>query len=762
MVATSVGRDRLRRGLWWAGVLGCTLFGLMTWPACAMCQEEPPSRVTRANYELAGRFTANGMRSMVADATVRPVWIDQGRRFWYPLRVGTVIKFFMVDVEDKSKSEIVVDLNAVGPNLVEFSIEGRDYHLDTVSGEVTQLDPQRGLYRDFETPSPDRKHAAYSKDHNLVVRSLDSGSGEIQVTRDGERYYSFAEPSDYFFTDEHLRTDDSARAAEVFWAPDSKKLVATRLDVRHLRDFWVTNSLATPIPALTTFKQRFPGDRPPAQEVWIYSLAGDSLLQIRADKWSPSIYEDIVWSRDSRHLYMVRKSPDQLEADLLEVDAATGRFRVLLTESFGGLVLTEPVVELGEGEGFLWWSRKDGYGHYYHYDPDGNPGEQVTSGAFNVADLVGIDRSEGVLYLSANGRERRRNPYYEHFYSVKLSSGELRLLTHEDAHHQVYLAPGNAHFVDNYSRVDQAHKAVLRAIDGAFLMEVEATDISRLVDAGWRAPEVIRVKAADGRTDLWGVIWKPYDFDPDRRYPIISFVYPGPQDELVPLTFLEALCNNAHLAQYGFIVVHAGNRGGSYKRSLEYSEYYRGNLRDYPLADNKAVIEALAAQHDWIDGERVGIWGGSSGAYAALAGMLTYPDFYRVCVARSGPHDPAIYHAWWSDQFQGMTRSRSASGAVEWLTDVAEGNLELARNLKGHLLLIHSEMDTNVHPAHSARMARALMGANKRFDYLVVPGAGHGWGQNWAYVQRVIWTYFVCHLMGDTRWDVDVFEDFQD
>jgi dipeptidyl aminopeptidase/acylaminoacyl peptidase len=293
-------------------------------------------------------------------------------------------------------------------------------------------------------------------------------------------------------------------------------------------------------------------------------------------------------------------------------------------------------------------------------------------------------------------------------------------------------------------------------------MELEIADMTRLLDAGWKAPEVVKVEAADGETDLWGVLWKPYDFDPDRRYPIVSFIYPGPQDELVPLTFQDALDNNAHLAQFGFIVVQVGTRGGSYKRSLEYSEYCRGNLRDYPIEDNRAAIEELGRRHAWIDMDRVGIWGGSSGAFAAVTATLTYPDFYKVCVARSGPHDPAIYHAWWSDRFQGMSRVPSDEDMIRWVSDRAGSNLELARNLKGRLLLIHSEMDQNVHPAHSARMARALMAANKRFDYFVVPGAGHSWGPDWAYVQRLIWTYFVHNLMGDTRWDVDIFEDFDD
>ncbi len=726
----------------------------------ARSQDQGPAGVTRANYDLASRFTASGLWSMFRDTTVRPVWLEKGRRFWYPLRMGTVIKFFMVDVDKRSRVEVVVDLKPVGSSLVEFTLEGREYQLDTVTQQVTRLDPKRGLYQVWETPSPDRKLAAYAKNHNLVIRDLAGPGGEHRITRDGERFFSFAEPSDYFFTDEVQRTDDSARAAEVFWAPDSRKLVATRLDVRHYRDVGVINSLGDPAPETTIFKQRFPGQAPPRQEIWIYDVDTDSLMEIAADKWSPSVYEDIVWGKDSQSLYMVRKSPDHLEGELLKVDSATGEVTVLIAEAINALVLTKPVLELADGEGLLWWSRRDGYGHYYLCDTDGNVKQQVTAGRFNVADVLGVAGEERLLFFMANGGEKRRNPYYEHFYSVRLDGRNLRLLTYEDAHHEVYLSPSHDCFVDNYSRVDEPPRSVLRDVAGDLIMELEAADISRLRDAGWKPPEVATVKAADGKTDLWGVIWKPYDFDPDRKYPIISFVYPGPQDELVPLTFQGALDNDAHLAQYGFIVVHFGNRGGSYKRSLEYSEYYRGNLRDYPVEDNRAVIEQLGRRHAWIDMDRVGIWGGSSGAYAAVTGMLTFPDFYKVCVARSGPHDPAIYHAWWSDQFQGMSRSTSEDGSTLWITDRARSNLELAGNLRGRLLLIHSEMDQNVHPAHSARLAQALMAANKRFDYFVVPGAGHGWGPNWAYVQRMIWTYFIHNLMGDPRWDVDIFDDF--
>jgi dipeptidyl-peptidase-4 len=755
-------RLSLRHSLRQSLIIMTLLALLLSFPGSLAQGGDQSKKVTRANYELASRFTADRLRSMFSDITVRPVWIDGGERFWYAIRKGTVFKFFMVGVKERSKSEVAVDLDLVGPSLVEFTIAGRMYRFDTVTQQLSRIYPDRPRYETWETPSPDGKLVAYARNHNLVVKEAGNPGEEKQVTLDGQPFYSFAESSDPFYAGEADRIGDSLRAAQVLWAPDSRKLVIIRKDVRHFSDNFVTNSLGSPAPELITYKQRFPGGEMPGTEVWIYDSLTDSLLEIEADKWSPSVYEHIVWARDSNCLYMVRKSPDHLKGELLKVGAATGAVDVLITEDMDALVLTRPVVLLPENAGFLWWSRRDGYGHYYLYDSAGSLRHQVTSGEFNAAQALAVDKERRLLFFMANGRERRRNPYYEHLYSVDLSGRNIRLLTYEDSHHEVYISPSHDHFVDNFSRVDEPPRAVLRDIEGGLLIELEAADVSRLVEADWKEPEVVKVKAADGKTDLWGVMWKPYDFDPGRKYPIISFVYAGPQDELVPLTFMSALDNNAHLAQYGFIVVQAGNRGGSYKRSLEYSEYYRGNLRDYPVADNKAVIEELARRYEWIDIERVGIWGGSSGAYAALTGMLTYPEFYKVCVARSGPHDPNIYHAWWSDQFQGMERAVSQDGAVGWLTEVAKGNLELAGDLKGRLLLVHSELDSNVHPAHSARMAKALMAANKRFDYFIVPGAGHGWGQNWAYVQRMMWTYFVHYLMGDARWSVDIFEDFDD
>jgi dipeptidyl aminopeptidase/acylaminoacyl peptidase len=405
----------------------------------------------------------------------------------------------------------------------------------------------------------------------------------------------------------------------------------------------------------------------------------------------------------------------------------------------------------------LWWSRRSGFGHLYLYDGSGQLLRQVTEGRFNVSRVVHVSEAPCVIYFLANGREEERNPYFEHLYRIGCDGEGLRLLTPENADHSVSLSPDGQFFVDNYSRPEHPTVSVLRNAMGERVLVLEGGTTDALEDAGWRPPLMFSEKAADGETDLWGVMWTPYDLDSTRHYPLVVYAYPGPQNEALPLTFM-ADPNSEHLAQYGFVVLAFGNRGGSQLRSVEYAEFGRGDMRDYALADKRYVVERLAERFPFIDLDRVGIWGGSSGGYLAAAAILTYPDFFKVAVARAGQHDPSSFDRWWNDWFQGMRRSDPPEGDEPWQSRPAPSNLELADRLQGHLLLIHGESDVVVHPSQSARLADALMSAGKRFDYWVVPGGPHGWSRHWRYMQQMIWSYFVRHLMGDERWSVDMFD----
>jgi dipeptidyl aminopeptidase/acylaminoacyl peptidase len=372
----------------------------------------------------------------------------------------------------------------------------------------------------------------------------------------------------------------------------------------------------------------------------------------------------------------------------------------------------------------------------------------VTQGAFNVDEVMAVDEAEGLMYFQANGREAGRNVYYRHAYRTGLDGRGLHLLTPEDAEHRCVLSPSRRYLIDTYSRVDLEPRSLLRTARGDLVLKLEISDISCLTAAGWRAPEVFKAKSADGVTDQWGVIYKPFDFDANRKYPIVTRVYPGRQQEGVPREFWPVTAEMS-LAQLGCVVVQFGNRGGTFERGAKYRSHGRDEFRDYGLADKKAVIEELARRHPWIDDKRVGIFGGSSGGFMTVSAMLTYPDFFQVGVAMTAPNDPSIYFNMWAERYGGVKRVDNEDGSVSWDCQV-EGNLELADRLRGRLLLVYGEQDQLVHPAQLYRMAQAFVTAGKRFDMFVVPGAGHDLG-DWEYPYGLVWDYFAEHLIGAKR-----------
>ncbi|MFM7150888.1 MAG: prolyl oligopeptidase family serine peptidase, partial [Gemmataceae bacterium] len=379
--------------------------------------------------------------------------------------------------------------------------------------------------------------------------------------------------------------------------------------------------------------------------------------------------------------------------------------------------------------------------------------------------IVEVDPKTLTLYFLGNGRESGENVYFQHLYSVKLDGSELRLLDPGSANHQSQLSPSHQFVVDNASRVDQAPESVLRDASGNKIMDLEKTDLARLKEFGWQLPETFIIKAQDGTTDLFGNLWKPFDFDPKKKYPIIANVYPGPQQEGVTHTF-SAYSSNMQLAQLGFIVVQVGHRGGAPTRSKAYGSFGYFNLRDYALADKKAAIEQLAARFPWIDVERVGIYGHSGGGFLSAAALLQKPynQFFKVAVASAGNHDNNIYNNFWSERYHGLKEVPAGSAAkpednnspaappVPTRFEIkVPTNAELAANLKGRLLLVHGELDNNVHPANTLRLVDALIKANKRFDMLILPGKRHSFGDYSTYFRQRMWEYFAEHLMDDRR-----------
>jgi dipeptidyl aminopeptidase/acylaminoacyl peptidase len=461
-------------------------------------------------------------------------------------------------------------------------------------------------------------------------------------------------------------------------------------------------------------------------------------------------------SASSDKLYFTRLSRDMKRLDVCVADAATGEVHPVVEERLNTYIESRPLRLINNGQDLLFWSERDGWGHYYVYDTNtGAVKNRISEGEFVSMSVDGWDDKTRTLYITAVGREKGEDPYYPHLYRVGYDGSGLKLLNGGNASHAVTIADNARYFIDNASRVDMAPESALVDSLGNVVTKLETPDLSALKEAGFRFPEPFAVKADDGVTDLYGVMFKPFDFDENKKYPIIAYVYPGPQTESVTKTF-NPRSNSMSLAQFGFIVIEVGNRGGNPQRSKWYHNFGYGNLRDYGLADKKTAIEQLAARHPYVDVNRVGIWGHSGGGFMSAAAMLVYPDFFKVAWSESGNHENNIYNNTWSEKNHGI-KEVEKDGKVTFEFSI-EKNSDLAKNLKGHLMLVTGDIDNNVHPANTYRLADALIKANKRFDFLLLPGQRHGYTTFGPYVNQRRAEYFCRYLLGKTQEDADIVE----
>lgn len=687
------------------------------------------------------------------------------------------------------------------------------FEYEIATGKLTLLTefkpPQKPRWASV---SPDEKTIIFARGHNLFMMDADNYAKaqakeddttivETQVTTDGEEDYNFdrrlldEEKRNYRFSDKNKTP--RVPAITVYWSKDSKKFAVQRNDQRKVGKLWVINSLASPRPTLETFPYGMPGEaNQPQAEIEVFEPASKGRVKIKTDSFKDqqlAVYTSPVTNLErerarqfqidrgeqdqqqqlqqgppqgpqveakwlgetSDKLYFNRTSRDLKKIDVCVADTATGEVKTLIEERSNTYVELKPLRLLSTGE-MLHWSERDGWGHYYLFDANGTMKTQLTSGEFVSSDIEGVDEKTRTVYFSATGHEAGEDPYYAHVYSVSLNGGAIKLLDPGNATHNVTMADSTKYFVDNSSRINTAPAADLNDVLGTCILTLESTDMSALVEAGFKYPEPFKVKADDGITDLYGVMYKPFDFDPAKKYPIIAFVYPGPQTESVTKSFTSRN-DRITLAQFGFIVIEVGNRGGNPQRSKWYHTYGYGNLRDYGLADKKAAIEQLSRRNAFIDIDRVGIYGHSGGGFMSTAAMLVFPDFFKVAVSSSGNHENNIYNRWWSEKHHGVKEVTDKEGNVKFEYNI-EKNSELAKNLKGHLMLATGDIDNNVHPANTLRMADALIKANKRFDFVILPGKRHGYADATNYFFWVRADYFCKHLLGDMSDSIDMVE----
>jgi len=518
-----------------------------------------------------------------------------------------------------------------------------------------------------------------------------------------------------------------------------------------------------------------PGEKEaPQAELWVFDMvqkegkqidvsafADQSINICRANLSNKERIKDFVprkWlSEASDKIYFTRTSRDLHKIDVCVADAESGEVKTLVEERLNTYVeIQNPYLINNENE-FIHWSERDGWAHFYLYDGAGNLKKQITSGPWHCNRILKVDEKNRVMYFTANAREKNENPYYEHLYKVNLDGSGLTLLDKGNFNHDVEMSDSYRYFVDNFSRVNTTPATEIRDNQGKLVMQLETADLSNLFAAGYKFPETFKAKAADGITDIYGVMYKPFDFDSTKLYPVLEYVYPGPQTEAVNASFSSRMDRTDRFAQLGFVIITLGNRGGHPNRSKWYHNYGYNDLRDYGLADKKYVLEQLADQHKYIDIEKVGISGHSGGGFMSTAALLQYPDFYKVAVSSAGNHENNIYNRWWSEKHHGVKEEIDDEGESKFIYDI-EKNSELAKNLKGELLLVTGDMDNNVHPGNTIRMANALMKAKKRFDLFLMPGQRHGFG---AYTEYFFWLkadYFCKHLIGDYSISTDIFE----
>ncbi len=649
-----------------------------------------------------------------------------------------------------------------------YEIAGKKLTYDTAD--------KKEKYPDWANVSPDGLTGVYMKNSNLFYMDTlnlrkaaedpkDSTLVEHRITSDG--YKDFCYGINNYSGNTETDTTKRVFPSELVWSPDSRHIAVMRWDMAPLKDFWVINSLTQPRPTLETYKYQMPGEPGPKGHLYVFSTSDWTSRQVKINAFKD---QDLImqpdvrttddqfdefyssrWLGDDNGFYLTRMSRDLKRMDICYVGVDSDSTRTVISERMNTYVESRQTRLLDGGRKLIHWSERNGWANLYLYNADGTLIRNLTEGAYHVDDVLAVNEKEGYVLFRACGKEKGENPYQMHVYRVSLQGGEPKMLDIPDMNIDAIASDDGKYFIANYSRVDYKPASALFDAAGKKVCDLGEADFSLLFAAGYKFPERFKVKAADGITDLYGAIYKPFDFDSTKVYPICDYVYPGPQVEANNISWSRGFTRTDRLAQLGFIVITVGNRGGHPDRSKWYHNYGYGNLRDYGLEDQKYAIQQLGARYSWIDLNRVGIHGHSGGGFMSTAAMLKYPDFFKAAVSCAGNHDNSIYNRWWSEQHHGITEKVEA-GDTTFVYSI-ETNPEIASNLKGHLMLVHGDIDNNVHPANTIRVVNALIRANKRFDMLILPGQRHGFGDMNEYFFWRMADYYCEWLMGSSKRD---------
>ncbi len=700
--------------------------------------------VTTADYARAEKFLGPNLAGLVVGGSVIPNWLPQDR-FWFRNQTLTGTEIVVVDPAKSSRTAFP-DCAAAGVDCSAEAAAGRGGRGAGGGGRGGRGGGAQSSDSKPLNVSPDGTRAVFVRDWNLWLRDMKTGQ-EKALTTDGVKYFGYA-------------TDNagwsSSDRAIVAWSPDSKKVATQQQDERDVGEMYLVNTTVGH-PTLRVSKFPLPGD-PVMAMVHRVIVDTDSGTVIRL-KMDPDFHRatlgddlsmnDYDWKPDGSQLALASVSRDHKHAWVRVADAATGAVRTVFDESVATQFESRGWRVLWSSGEIVWHSERDNWGQLYLYDlQTGRLKRQITAGDGPVTQIAKIDEKARTIWFGANGREKNQDPYYLHFYRASLDSaapgpgGSVVSLTPDDGTHTIQVSPSGNYIVDTFSTPGTPPTVVLRDGDGREIMLLAKADISKLLATGWKPP--ITMTAHDGKTDIYGLLFRPTNFDPSKKYPIVNNVYPGPQTGSTgSRAFTAARGDRQALAELGFIVVTIDGMGTPGRSKAFQDAYYGAMGRDNTIPDQIAGMKELAAKYPWIDLARAGIWGHSGGGFATTTAMFRFPDFFKAGIAESGNHDQRENEDDWGERYQGLV-IKNPDGTDSY---DAEANQNFAKNLKGHLLLAHGTMDTNVPPYQTMLIADALIKANKDFELILLPNQNHGYGTASNYMMRRRWDFFVRWLM---------------
>lgn len=740
---------------------GVLLFALGSMSCTSLWAQGTVEDYNRA-YELREKYNAKH----VLYAGVVPHWVDQTSAFWYVRQTEKGKEYVKVDAASKKRTALFDqqkmaaaltekagrEINAynlplqncrlnISLDTLRFQLDGKFWAYSIKNNRLLDEGaiPLRGKERHWmevddekegrPVTSPDGKWTAFIKNDNVYVREVATGK-EKQLSQDGtlSNYYS----------------------SYIQWSPDSKSVVSCRIRPVEKRYVYYVESSPADQAQPKLHKQEYakPGDELRFKVPCIFEVESGRRLIPSTELFSHQ-YElsGPMWNADSKAITFEYNERGHKVYRVLEMSAVDGSVRTLIEEKEEKYVNYPRIYRnyLSDGKRIIWSSERDNYNHLYLYDrATGKPLNQITKGEWYVRGVQYVDEANEVIYFSANGMKKSEDPYLIHYYKINFDGSNLVELTPEEGMHQCWYSSDYKYLVDVYSKVDQAPIAVLRdAKNGKIRMQLDKADISALLANGWKAPEVFSAKGRDGKTDMWGVIYRPSNFDPSKKYPVIEYIYSGPGDQYVPKTFSSYNWWMTSLAELGFIVVQVDGMTTSF-RSKEFEEVCYKNLKDAGLPDHIAWIKAAAQKYPYMDIDRVGIFGCSAGGQESTGAVLFHPEFYKAAYSACGCHDNRMDKIWWNELWMGYPVDESYSAC---------SNVDNAHLLSRPLILVVGELDDNVDPASTMQVANALIKANKDFELVVIPGAHHTMGEDFGEHKR--YDFFVRHLMGITppSWD---------